>query len=329
MVEFETSRMKSIRRPAPKPAEEDVPKLIEKVKPEEQIVHDYISRMEGSHYHFLGLAPEATRSEIDEAYQELAPRYRSHQLPRGVAPDIRRKAKELLARLLEASETLRDPGRRKAYDARLARDLAQHRRVSSLQARVTSDRLRAPSDSDFPGAATASMSDSDLLPDLDEEIWYPGIQNAGHLSERRSRMDVHDAEMLADAHTFMAQGEFDSAFAGLDKLRSRYPSDPYLLSELGWCRFCLGGVEARNVEKASEWVDLALAFQPDNVGALEVKARIQCRVGEPDDAVLALKRLIRRAPDSAWARQQLIQLDEGAAKTLAAANRKPLWRRQK
>lgn len=82
----------------------------------ERIRRDHRQRMRLDHYAFLGVAAEATQSEIESAYRELAPRYRvseASELP----DDARPMARDLLLRLIEAYEALADPESRRAYDA--------------------------------------------------------------------------------------------------------------------------------------------------------------------------------------------------------------------
>jgi curved DNA-binding protein CbpA len=58
-------------------------------------------------YAVLGLAPEATRSDIASAYRRLV---------RALHPDTCRSDPDRLGAVLDAYRLLRDPGRRAAYD---------------------------------------------------------------------------------------------------------------------------------------------------------------------------------------------------------------------
>jgi len=95
-------------------AEEDDPEL--------RIIRDYIEKMEQDHYHFLAVERDCSTEELQAAYDRLAERYRPTSLPDSVAPDVRRKGKELLARLVRAWRVLSEPARRRAYDAGLGED---------------------------------------------------------------------------------------------------------------------------------------------------------------------------------------------------------------
>ena len=73
----------------------------------------------GSHYDTLGLPPDATPAEIREAFTELA----AARCPgRRTSYRQRRQAREAIATLKAAYETLADPRRRADYDWRLGID---------------------------------------------------------------------------------------------------------------------------------------------------------------------------------------------------------------
>src|SRR5437660_12221863 len=73
----------------------------------------------GSHYDTLGLPPNATPAEIREAFTERAAGHN----PASRSPYAQRlRAREALANLNAAYETLADPRRRAEYDWRLGID---------------------------------------------------------------------------------------------------------------------------------------------------------------------------------------------------------------
>jgi DnaJ-class molecular chaperone len=72
----------------------------------------------GSHYDTLGLPPDATPAEIREAFAERASRCPD----RRASYRQRREAREAVAALKAAYETLVDPRRRADYDWRLGID---------------------------------------------------------------------------------------------------------------------------------------------------------------------------------------------------------------
>ena len=75
----------------------------------------------GTHYEALGVAPDATRQQIRQRWATLMQRYHPDHLS-GSAPGsnwLEGQAR----RLIEAYNTLKDPARRRAYDAQLAGDI--------------------------------------------------------------------------------------------------------------------------------------------------------------------------------------------------------------
>ncbi|MEE2827696.1 MAG: hypothetical protein VX498_00790, partial [Myxococcota bacterium] len=159
--------------------------------------------------------------------------------------------------------------------------------------------------------------------------WMPGSDEADDLKRRCARLDSVDAENLKEARREMKAGGFSEAFALLDGLRERYPSDVLLLADLGWCRFAQEPDNIRSVDKALEWVDLGLAFAPNNKRALTVKARILCHAGRGEAAHEALRRVAPLLPDSAWIRSELAQRNESAEELVKAKGIRRFWGQRK
>lgn len=260
--------------------------------PNTAIIRDYVTRIDLDHYDFLGIEPDATAEQIDAAYQELAPRYRLRNLGSEVQGDVRRQAKELLSRLVQAFDELSSPSRRKAYDERLARDEA--------------------------GSSTArglpTLLPDDLPDELNDENWHPGAGVRGYVDREAERFGAVEGEKFRRAHQAMAQAEFNGAYRLFDELRGRYPSDPAVLAALGWCRHAGARADQRTLGKALEWVDLALAFQPEHDAALEARARMLSQADDPR-AISAARRLGRVQPHNAWAKQLLASQQEEESST--------------
>ena len=75
----------------------------------------------GTHYEVLGVAPDATKQQIRKRWATLMQRYHPDRLS-GAAPGSNWLDGQA-RRLIEAYNTLKDPARRRAYDAQLARDI--------------------------------------------------------------------------------------------------------------------------------------------------------------------------------------------------------------
>lgn len=291
---------------------------------EDRILRDYTTRIDLDHYAFLEIDDDASEQEIEAAYQALAPRYRLRNLSPDVQGDTRRKAKELLSRLVRAYDELSQPNRRAAYDLRLERTL----RTAGMTSRAET----GDGDVGFPSVDTSGVGEAPAPPpraNVTDAPWWPGSADPSALSRRRSRLGKEEGDALVAAHQAMARSDFQGAAGLLDGLRTRLPSDPDVLAELGWCRFAMAPRNSRAIDKAMEWVDLALAFRPDGAGALEAKARILCTTDRDDEAVSALKRMLRRAPDSTWARDELARRDQKVATPDKGRGIRRLWGRKK
>jgi len=272
------------------------------------IVRDYVTRMDQDHYGFLSVETDASMEEIDAAYGALAPRYRLRNLDADVGGDVRRKAKELLARLVQAFDELSDPARRRTYDARMER-------IDKMAESTGSIAAISAADFDAVGPELDEVSDGAAMslvmgPDDLGSTWWPGAEDPAVLSKRRRRLGKEDGGVLVQAHQAMARTEFHKAAPVLESLRHKFPSDPGILADLGWCRFASAPNDSRTADKALEWVDLALAFEPDYADALEVRARIlTASPKRKADAIKALRRLLRIRKDSEWGRSELRRLD--------------------
>jgi DnaJ-domain-containing protein 1 len=76
----------------------------------------------GTHYEVLGVAPNATAREIRERWGVLIRRYHPDRF--GGAAESRPWLDAQARRLIAAYHTVKDPGRRRAYDAQLTREVA-------------------------------------------------------------------------------------------------------------------------------------------------------------------------------------------------------------
>ncbi|HCP45266.1 MAG TPA: hypothetical protein DIU15_04460 [Deltaproteobacteria bacterium] len=283
---------------------------------------DYINKMTSDHYGFLEIDRAALGTDIDSAYQTLAPRYRRQSLPDDVDAETKRMAKELLARLVSVYEELSDPARRARYDL-LGPERHQTKTTAEGPEKAASDDV--PTADDIPADAGEGQTQQPEEPDAtasgagkrpapattqdkdwaDELRWYPGCEDPTQVRQRSAQLDPEDASLLLQAHELMGQQKFKKAFGLLDGLRERDPSNSGLLADLGWCRFAQDTENERNVTKALEWVDLALAFDPGYRDALEAKARILCRCGADQQVIPVLQSLVGVDPDLKWAEDEL------------------------
>jgi len=279
----------------------------------------HATRLDLDHYSFLGIERGASLPEIDAAYQVLAPRYRTRSLGPEASPEIKKKAKTLLARLVGAFSELSDPARRRAYDRLIERDLDGRARSSSFgeSVPVTAESSTAPSLAVVPdgiGIAAIDLSD-----------WLPGGDDTTEVRRRCARLDEVDAEKLREARRAMAAGAFETAYNLFDQLRERDPSDVLLLADIGWCQFSSDPDDIRSVDKAIEWLDLGLAFEPSNARALSVKTRILCYAGREEEAHANLRRLAPLMPETEWVRLELARRNDSPEEVEKARGLRRFW----
>lgn len=288
----------------------------ESTNPIELIELHHAQRLELDHYSFLGLPSDVSLEEIDAAYQVLAPRYRLRNLGVEVPADIRPKARALLAKLVNAFSELSDPARRRAYDSLVDRELQSSARsvprpVPAVEA-APAEEAKAEAGAAADEAASEAQKVAADLPRIDLSDWTPGADEPDDMRKRCSRLDEVDAANLREAREAMKAGAFETAFGLLDALRERYPSDVLLLADIGWSRFGTNPDDLRTVDKAIEWVDLGLAFEPSNRRALSVKTRILCYCAREPEAHACLRRLAPLLPDAEWVRAELARRNESA-----------------
>ena len=268
--------------------------------PEARVARDYVTKMELDHYAFLGVPRTASSRELDAAYQRLAPRYRLQNLGAELQPDTRRQAKELLTKLVEAFGELSEPHRRRTYDQELARAARKGNRPRGA---LTN-----------PGVAPPASSEGPLS-------GYPSAPSNDRLTSRRNDLGDQAFVRWQQARRAITLGEHRRAFSVLEGLRTELPAEAGVLADMAWCRLHLGlPSDPRTQDKALEWVELAVAFDPGDEDVIEVKARILAVSTSHGEAVRALTRLQRRNRDdlpwvrSYLSRHQAKQASEGDGK---------------
>ncbi len=273
---------------------------------EEDIIKDYLTKIDEDHYTFLGVTRLATPSEIANAYDALAARYRTAGT--SIQGDARRKAKELLAHLVGAFEELRDADRRALYDQAL------RRRMLGIETPVDPFLDEEISGFEIPSVSEIWEGDVDQTDTVsgaqyfDDTTGYPPIMSEGRLDQVAARLGPKHGPLWSQARRQMLAGEWRRAYLALDAIREDLPDDPTVLSDLGWCRFVLADGDYDAIAAGLEWTELALTFSPRHLGAAEVKARILCRSrsdASNEDQVRALERLLRLNPGLPWAEVQL------------------------
>jgi hypothetical protein len=273
------------------PTLQEPPRVIAAADPPgARVGRDYVTRMELDHYAFLDVPRDASTAKIDEAYQELAPRYRLRNLGSEMQPDTRRQAKELLSKLVEAFGELSDPVLRRRYDRALAGATAQGR--------------KPPGSKIKPGSPLPASSDGPLT-------GYPSAESGELLAEFGPRLGDELVNRWQKARRAIDLGEHRRALSLLEILRTDLPSEPGLLADMAWCRLNLGlPSDRRTQEKALEWLQLGAAFRPGHPDVVEVNARILTHSNSHKAAVRALERLATVRPELSWVTTELARHGE-------------------
>jgi CheY-like chemotaxis protein len=202
----------------------------------EPLLQDYLNLMPGDHYRFLGLEKDANLVVLVKAYRSRKERYQ----PDGFAGDVRRKVKELSARLELAFDTLSDDDRRAEYDAELARRAAEReRRRPGAAERLRSARaLLTGGDYDAAFALLEELAGSHpnsaevlcLLGRCENQRVGGAIDRARELLGRALGIDPFHARALrylAELERDGGQGE--AYIDAVRRLRDLDPDDPWLV----------------------------------------------------------------------------------------------------
>jgi CheY-like chemotaxis protein len=275
---------------------------------EDAIIKDYLTKIDEDHYTFLGVSRLATSAEIEAAYNTLAGRYRT--AGSNIQGDARRKAKELLAHLVNTFEELRNPHRRTQYDEQLRRRMLGLETPSDPYLDVAEiSGFDIPSVSEiWEGTAftSADTVSADRL--FNDGSAYPPVMSEDRLDELAARLPPIHGATWVQARRHMHAGDWRRAYLLLDELRGQVADDPTILADLGWTRFVLADGDYDSIQIALEWAGLAITFAPRHLGGTEVKARILCDSASgstSEEQMNALERLLRLSPGLPWAELQL------------------------
>ena len=230
------------------------------------VTRDYRNRMGVDYYRFLGVPAKANPSVIDRSWKRLLARWAAASTSRHLPEDVRRMARELAQVAHLAGRTFSVPARRQEYD----------RRMSLGQAPLAGG-MRAARKRDLPKTNPEAS---------------PPKPSADHT--------------VQEARALIASREFTRAVNILKHLRLDNPSDPDVLSELGWAVWKESAETER--EEAEEYLQLASTFNPRHVRARELLARIAIDCGDNQAAQQRLEQLLKLEPQTQWARSAIAKL---------------------
>ena len=251
-------------------------------------------RMGKDFYTFLGLEPNCPRKDVDKACKELAQRWRTIDSAAGLSAESRKMLKDLLGGVQLAWRTLTDPKHKREYDRRL-----EMGRAPKVELRASRAPVKLPPKTGAGKAKKESAPSAKAEPQVEEE------SNA------------------VKGRNLLNRNQFAAAAKVLEEARIESPSDPQVLSNLGWARW-KARQWGKDDDEPQEFLRLALTFEPQNVRALEFLARINIEKGESEKAQKVLKRILKISPGSEWARSALLSQQKGQRSE--TVTRRGFWR---
>jgi DNA-binding response OmpR family regulator/tetratricopeptide (TPR) repeat protein len=219
----------------------------------------------------LGIERDATVTDVDRAYDAHARTFHPDRY-RHSSDEDRKLAQEIFDRLGEAHRTLRDPGRRRSYVAKLDRGTD---RAAEGWDQVTdvSGVIDAPS---APAVSSASNAAA-------RSLYEAGLE---HLRGRRHHEAVE-------------------AFRQAARL---VPNEADYRASLGWALFREAPADARAGRAALAELRRSVQLDARNRRASEYLAQIYAQTGQPELAIQELQRLLELDPTAADAAEELRRL---------------------
>jgi hypothetical protein len=123
-----------------------------------------------------------------------------------------------------------------------------------------------------------------------------------------------------EVQTLIEDGDFETAFVHLQKLRDADPSSPDILAALGWAAWRSEAHGTNAYDGPEDFLLLALTFDPEHPKSLEYFARIAIETGDIESARNRLLQVLQADPDAGWAREAL-ESDALSAQTRANRGR--------
>jgi tetratricopeptide (TPR) repeat protein len=234
---------------------------------------------------FIGLRPDSESADIEATCRRLAQRWRSAVDSHLLDDRAQQQAKELLGGLKQVWSVLKDDAARKAYNRKLSAGKAPMVRTE------TSTELNQIL-GDLPGAASHSATETTGQSPLDQGIAY------------------------------LENNNFQAAYRVLKIASEENPSCPDTNAALGWAAYHIKH-QAKLDDKPEEFLELALAFEPTHLRALEYRARIALKTGELDKADEVLTKFIKLNPKATWAQRELSQIRSAQSRD----NNRRFWRK--
>jgi len=114
-------------------------------------------------------------------------------------------------------------------------------------------------------------------------------------------------ELERRGHKKEAAALFERSYEVHDKVCRDYPRCAWAHNSAAWLSACC----RRNLDKALQHAQKAVALTPDNAGYLDTLAEVYFQRGDKDKAVALQKRVIELDPKKPYFRKQLKRLEAG------------------
>jgi DNA-binding response OmpR family regulator len=189
------------------------------------LLREYLGLDHADHYRLMGIQHDASENDIKKAWRRRAASWRPVAIDDEIPPEVRTKARELLARLAEAETVLVDPDSRSAYDEERRRE-----QRPTTSGSTATERLLAARSASAAGRWTEAElelramledhpSSTEVLTSLAWAIFRsPSGRSSKRLAEtvellRRARelAPGHDRVLRQLAMVYAAAGEADEA----------------------------------------------------------------------------------------------------------------------
>ncbi|HEY0459549.1 MAG TPA: DnaJ domain-containing protein [Pyrinomonadaceae bacterium] len=208
----------------PKPAEIKQPAMTTQ-KPQ-LTLEKYLAQVETAetHYELLNISHRSDTGDIKQAYFNLAKRFHPDLFHKSTDTAIQARIQHAFTQIAHAYETLRDEEKRRSYDYRLRKLLAELEKLSPEERNKTK-----PEQKTLTAASEIFEHGFNLLMEEDYEQALPYILRAVHLAPDAARYHAYYGKLLAidKNHRFKAEAELQTAI----KLEPENPTFRIMLAE--------------------------------------------------------------------------------------------------
>jgi len=273
----------------------------------------------------LGLAPDATRSQVRRVYFELVSDYHPDRHREEKDRRVIESLAEIFETLTNAYETIHNKKRRRVYDRTIPEftgaveseeDEALSRLFGDKPAEKTKGKQKKESEkplgwSFYQSALDAFEAKDFQAADLNFKLAVGMDPDRPEYKEglERNKQIINQTALEGlkrDAESLEKQKRFPEAVMALIKASELDPGDPLIRYNLARLRF----LKTMDRTRAEEDISWAISLAPDNVDALLLLGRIQVWKGNNDAAIATFKKVLRIVPGHPKAKQALALVEK-------------------